>query len=223
LQAELARRASDAEPWRPGSVRPILVAGVFLASPSGSAGVAGEPMWGAVVAMRGGRVEAEAVVPGRAADVYRAGYLALRGGPLVERALRALEVGPDVVLLDASGLDHPRGAGFALHVGAVLDLPTVGVTDRPLVASCTPPGPERGDRSPLVLGDRVVGAILRTRTDARPICVHAAWRTDPETACEVVLTVTGPARTPEPLRAARRLARIERARAEGRAPSPGRP
>ncbi len=46
----------------------------------------------------------------------------------------ALEVEPDVLLVNASGRDHPRRAGLALHLGALLDLPTVGVTHRLLVA-----------------------------------------------------------------------------------------
>src|SRR2546425_8927620 len=39
---------------------------------------------------------------------------------------------PDVVLVAGAGKDHPRRAGLALHLGAVLDVPTVGVTDDPL-------------------------------------------------------------------------------------------
>ena len=46
---------------------------------------------------------------------------------------------------------------------------------------------------------------------ARPIAVHAAWRTDPETAVEVVMAIARKVRTPEPLREARRAARIARA------------
>jgi deoxyribonuclease V len=39
---------------------------------------------------------------------------------------------PDVLLVDATGLDHPRGAGLALHLGANLGVPSVGVTNRVL-------------------------------------------------------------------------------------------
>lgn len=48
--------------------------------------------------------------------------------------LRALPHMPDVLLVNATGRDHPRGAGLALHVGAAVDVPTVGVTHRPLLA-----------------------------------------------------------------------------------------
>ena len=56
----------------------------------------------------------------------------------------------------------------------------------------------------------VVGYWLRTRAGTRPLAIHAAWRTDAETAAEVVLA-TCRARTPEPLRKARRQAREARA------------
>jgi deoxyribonuclease V len=50
----------------------------------------------------------------------------------------------------------------------------------------------------------------------RPIAVHPGWRTDLDTAVDLVITVTLGSRTPEPLRLARRAARIARARDEGR-------
>jgi len=40
--------------------------------------------------------------------------------------------------------------------------------------------------------------------------VHAAWRTGPDTAVEVVLGACGRTRTPEPLRRARAAARAAR-------------
>jgi deoxyribonuclease V len=119
---------------------------------------------------------------------------------------------PDVLLVDATGRDHPRRAGLALHLGAVLDLSTVGVTHRPLAAEGAWPPDERGARSPLRLGGRVVGYWLRTSAGTRPLAIHAAWRTDAVTAADLVLS-TSRARTPEPLRAARRRAREERAAA----------
>ena len=69
---------------------------------------------------------------------------------------------------------------------------------------------------PLELRGEVVGHLVRTRAAARPVVVHAGWRTDPDTARSVVLAALGSARTPEPIRRARHLARLARAAAEGR-------
>jgi deoxyribonuclease V len=204
-----------AEQLRLGALEPPLwefvpgarVGGVFVCFARGESGPgsAGDAAW-AAASLAGATV----VVPGQAGAPYEPGLLALREGALLEAAVRALGAPPDVLLVDATGRDHPRGAGLALQLGAVLDLPTVGVTHRPLIADGDWPPDELGDRSPLRLADELVGYWLRTRAGTRPLAVHAAWRTDPETAVEVVLSTSG-ARTPEPLRAARRRAREARA------------
>jgi deoxyribonuclease V len=64
--------------------------------------------------------------------------------------------------VDATGRDHPRRAGLALQLGAILDLPSVGVTHRPLLADGDWPADARGARSPLRIDDELVGYWLRT-------------------------------------------------------------
>lgn len=216
VQQELA--ATIPPPWEPGGPRP-LIAGCFVCFAGGStgAGTAGEPGWAAAALMRGDRRPAgTAVVAGTAGAPYEPGLLALREGPLLEAALRALPETPEVVIANASGRDHPRGAGLALHVGAVLGLPSVGVTDRPLLAAGSDPAPERRATSPLLLEDVEVARALRTRAGARPVVVHPGWRTDLEAATTVVIAATRRARTPEPLRRARSAARQARAAAHAR-------
>ncbi|MBN2113249.1 MAG: endonuclease V [Acidimicrobiia bacterium] len=211
-QRELAAAPAPDYAFGPGDI----IGGCYACFPRGGAGPgrAGDPGWAAAALTSGGRLVAVAAAAGAAAGPYRPGLLALREGPLLEAAVRALPALPTVMLVDATGRDHPRGAGLALHLGAVLGLPTVGVTHRPLVASGDWPGDYRGAASPLVLEGRLVGFWLRTRAGARPLAVHAAWGTTPETAQAVVLAAGGRARTPEPLRAARSAARRARATAE---------
>lgn len=241
LQRGLAERARAAEPWAPGDFTGVAVAAVFVAFPTGlhGPGAASDPAWAGAVLWRAGLVVAEALVRGQAGAPYVAGLLALRCGPLQERAVRALLQRPDVLLVDATGRDHPRRAGLALHLGAVLDLPSVGVTNRALVADCAgpesqpapapaprpesqpapawEPGPRRGDVAPLVLAGETVGMCVRVREGGNALIAHAGWRTSPETAAGLVLALTGGRRrTPEPLRRARTLARLARARDEGR-------
>ena len=87
---------------------------------------------------------------------------------------------------NATGRDHQYPAGLAVHPGAVLDLPTVGVTDRPLLARGDLPPDVAWATAPLWLDGELVEAWLRTRPGARPVAVHAAWRTDVERAIAVV-------------------------------------
>ena len=216
VQRELA--SARPAPWRPSSTRPP-VAGCFVcfARGVGGHGQAGERCWAAAALMRAGReLAATAIVRGAAGARYEPGRLALREGPLLERAVRALQPEPEVVIANATGRDHHHGAGLALHLGAALDLPSVGVTDRPLLARGAQPPLERGAMTPLFLKEREVARLPRTRLGARPLVVHAGWRTDLDTAVSVVLASVLTARTPEPLRRARREARRARAVEEHR-------
>jgi deoxyribonuclease V len=213
-QRVLARAGSP--PWHL-PVEAFSTAGCFVCFPRRHPGMGarGDPAWaGAALLAADGSVSA-VVRPGRAGWQYEAGLLALREGLLLEQAVRALPGTPEVVFVNATGRDHPRRAGLALHLGAVLALPSVGVTHRPLLSQGDWPEPVRGARSPLVLDDELVGFWLSTRDQTRPLAVHAGWRTDPETALDVVLRVTsGRTRTPEPIRLARHTARVARAEAE---------
>jgi deoxyribonuclease V len=188
------------------------VGGCWVCFPRGLTGPGdlGDPAWAAAVVMLGRSVAETHVVQGVAGAPYEPGLLALRTGPLMERAVRSLESTPDVLLLDATGHDHPRRAGLAIHLGAVLDLPTVGVTHRPLVAQGPWPSDSRGAVSTLRIGTEIVACWVRTRAGARPLVVHPGWRVDLTTAVGLVLATTGRHRTPEPLRRARQAARVAR-------------
>ena len=177
MRRELAEATPP--PWR--SSGPVEIGGCFVC-------FAGERAFAAAALS-----EEAAIVAGTAGAPYEPGLLALREGPLLEAAVRALPRRPDVLLVNATGRDHPRRAGLALHLGAVLDLPTAGVTQRPL---CSPEDVR----------------WLTTKPGTRPLAVHAAWRTDLETAVEVVSATVAGFRTPAPIRTARRLARLTRAR-----------
>jgi len=235
-----AASALAADPWLKPGKRPTL-GGCFVAYDRSGTGPGrpGDRAWAAAVtwrgddaAERGARrtdhhlkgmpmtpgcprqaddVLGQSVVAARASASYVPGLLARREGPILAAALAALEPRPELLLVDASGLDHPRGAGLAVHLGAVVGLPTVGVTRRPLVAAGDQPELRRGAVAPLQLGGRCVAFWVCTRTGAHPLVAHCGWRTSPETAVRVVLDASTPAaRTPVPLQEARRVAREAR-------------
>ncbi len=216
IEAQHALAASHPAPWRRSAaagVPELAIGACVVVFPRGMTGrgARGDPAWAAAAVLRRRRVVAEAIVRGEAAGPYVPGLLALREGPCLEAAVRALAVAPDVLLVDATGADHPRRAGLALHLGAVIDLPTVGVTHRPLLARGEWPEDARGARGPLILDGYVVGAWLRTRRGARPVAVHPGWRTTLDDAIDIVSAAALGHRTPEALRYARHRARIARA------------
>jgi deoxyribonuclease V len=223
--AEEQRRLAAATPppwrYRPGA----RVGGCFVCFTEDAAErrAGAERAWAAAVTYADGRRVAAAVVAVETDADYRPGMLALRAGPALEAAVRALTVAPEVLLVNATGRDHPRGAGLALHLGAVLGVPTVGVTDRALEAEAAPSDgePRAADGlQTLTIAGRPVAARWRPRPGVRPLCLHPAWRTDLDAAVLVVGAVTGAARTPQPVREARRLARSARAAAKGATPYP---
>jgi deoxyribonuclease V len=199
-------------PWTPEHAL-LLIGGCFVCFPRqvAGAGAPGDPAWAAAVVMRDGKLEARALIEGFAGAGYEPGLLALREGALLEAAVRALPLLPDVLLVNATGLDHPRGCGLALHLGRVLSLPTIGVTHRPLLASGSWPDDVVGETSPLTLNGHRIGYWLRTKPGSRPLAVHAAWRTSAEVAVDIVQRALSGSRTPEPLRQAREMARSARA------------
>jgi deoxyribonuclease V len=211
IEAQLELAARRPNPWQPTAAPPKIGACVVV-FPRGltGRGARGDPGSASAAVLRRQQVLDEAVVSCAAGGPYVPGLLALREGPCLESALRALSVAPDVLLVDATGRDHPRRAGLAIQLGAVTGLPTVGVTHRPLDAEGEWPDKYRGATAPLRINHETVGAWLRTRADTRPLAIHPAWRTSLEVAIDVVMTATRGHRTPEPLRHARRLARVAR-------------
>jgi deoxyribonuclease V len=201
------------ERWQPPTTLTRIGACFVCFEPVQGAGAAGDRGFAGAAITHRRRLLAGVSVSGPAGGPYLPTQLALREGALLEQAVRALAVVPEVLVVNATGRDHPRRAGLALQLGVVLGLPTVGVTTRPLVAEGAWPADQRGARTPLLAGGEVVGCWVRTRAGARPVAVHAAWQTDAQDAVQVVLAATRRARTPEPLRRARTLARSCRARA----------
>jgi deoxyribonuclease V len=210
VQDELAR--ATITPW-PTPVQMGRIAACFVCFELSRAGpgIAGDRGWAAACLVGADGDLATRIVGGLAGAPYEPGLLALREGPLLEAALRSLPGTPDLLVVNATGRDHPRRAGLALHLGSHLDLPSIGVTNRPLIATGESPGDRRGSTSPLRIGDDIVAWWVRTRPGTRPLVAHPGWRTRPDQAIELLLRLTPRWRTPLPLRTARQAARLARA------------
>lgn len=209
--------ALEPDPWVPGR-NPLVVGAAFVAFARGEAGPgeAGDhAVVGAVAWSERDGVVAGVVVDGVAAGPYVPGLLGLREGAMTEAALAPLleRVEVDVLVLDATGRDHPRRCGLALHLGWLLGRPSVGVTHRMLTDRHhpVPPSGATGTLEVVGVAGEAVAAWVATVGGVRPVVVHAGWRTSVEVAAEVVGRCARGARTPEPLRRARELARTARA------------
>jgi deoxyribonuclease V len=116
-------------------------------------------------------------------------------------------------LVDGQGIAHPRGLGLASHLGLVLEVATIGVAKSRLVGQGPEPAPEAGAASPLIYQGRMVGLILRTQKDKKPLYLSPGYRITLEESREITLGCVARYRIPLPLRRADQLTRHLRAAA----------
>ncbi|MEU3620893.1 endonuclease V [Amycolatopsis coloradensis] len=138
---------------------------------------------------------------------YEPGLFAFRELPPLLDALRALDHSPDLLVCDGHGLAHPRRFGLACHVGVVTGLPTLGVGKTRFIGKHGEPGRERGAKEPLVDDGEVVGMVLRTQDDVKPVYVSVGHKISLDNACRQVLRLSPAFRQPETTRQADRLCR----------------
>ncbi|MGZ7129538.1 MAG: endonuclease V [Halobacteriota archaeon] len=55
------------------------------------------------------------------------GLLFFREGPAAIIALKKPRAEPDVLIVEGCGINHPHFAGFASHLGVILNASTIGV------------------------------------------------------------------------------------------------
>ncbi len=183
----------------------------------------GRWLYAAVVVVRAGTFETveRAGVTAEARFPYVPGLLSFREAPAVLDAFKKLRARPDVVLCDGQGIAHPRRFGLAAHLGLWLGLPTVGCAKSRLCGQYDEPGPDRGDRSPLVDRDEVVGMVVRSRARVKPLFVSPGHLCDVEGAVALVLAATGECRLPVPSRMAHQFVNEIRRAADAGGPIPG--
>ncbi|MBE1534848.1 endonuclease V [Actinomadura algeriensis] len=192
----------------PGPVRPRTVAGLDV-SYAGDGDGTGARLAAAAVVLDAAtlRVVEESVAVGTAAFPYIPGLFAFRELPTLVEALRGLRTVPDLLVCDGFGVAHPRRFGLACHVGVLTGLPAIGVGKTAFVGEHATPGPRRGDASPLTDDGEVVGRVLRTQDDVKPVFVSVGHRTGLDDACRIVLELAPDYRLPETTRRADRLSR----------------
>lgn len=132
-------------------------------------------------------------------------FLSFREGPAIVSAFRKLKKKPDILLIDGAGINHPRGAGLATHVGVALNVPTIGITKKILCGSGEEPS-QVGEASPLVYERKKVGWLLKTQKRSRAIVVAPGNRVSLESSLVIVKKCLRDHKLPEPLRLAHEYA-----------------
>lgn len=138
---------------------------------------------------------------------YIPGFLSFREIPAYVDVLEKLKLTPDLILCDGQGLAHPRRFGCATHLGVVLDIPTIGVAKTLFIGQHDVLAESKGSWQPLVDNGEVVGAVVRSRTQVKPIYVSIGHRLCLETAIKYVLNCVSEYRLPETTRIADQLSK----------------
>ncbi|KXB05412.1 hypothetical protein AKJ50_01010 [candidate division MSBL1 archaeon SCGC-AAA382A13] len=117
------------------------------------------------------------------------------------------DIKADIFLVDSQGLAHPRRAGLASHLGVVINKPTIGVAKSRLCGEARGElDQDKGSYSYLRDDDQIIGAMVRTRTNVKPVYVSIGHMVSLEKAIEITLQSAPKYKIPEPIHASHKLA-----------------
>jgi deoxyribonuclease V len=133
---------------------------------------------------------------------YVPGLLSFREAPVCIAAAEKLKMVPDCIIVDGQGIAHPRRLGLACHLGLFLDIPTIGCAKSRLIGDFTNPAAVKGSTSPLKDNGEIIGSVVRTRSNVKPVFVSAGHKCRLSDAVRIVLDCCGRYRLPEPSRIA---------------------
>ncbi|MCD6456212.1 MAG: endonuclease V [Methanophagales archaeon] len=134
---------------------------------------------------------------------YIPGLLSFREAPAIINAFNALEntTKPDLLVIDGGGINHPRFAGLATHVGVVLDIATVGVAKTLLCGSGEVPMTE-GEARRIKYKGREIGYYLKSKKGCRPIIVAPGHKISLQSSLRLIRNCIRKHKLPEPTRMA---------------------
>ena len=171
MQEEVSERIS----LRGRRTMPNTVAGVDV-SYSGGRGTGAYVLWDLASEQKlwAAMVSQEVVFP------YITGFLAFRELPILFALIEAAQAAgqlADVMIVDGSGILHPRGVGIACHLGVLTSLPTIGVSKKLLCGRVNLAGMVPEEARPVLIDGKRRGVALRaTAGSRRPIFISPGHR-----------------------------------------------
>lgn len=139
---------------------------------------------------------------------YIPGLFSFRELPPIIKALSTLKRKPDLIVCDGQGIAHPRRFGLASHLGILFDVPTIGCGKTRLHGYAEEPGIKRGNYAPLIDNGEIIGNVLRTQDNIKPVYISIGHRISLQTACDWILKLSPKYRLPETTRQADHAVRM---------------
>jgi deoxyribonuclease V len=140
---------------------------------------------------------------------YIPGLLSFREAPVCLDAVEKLQTPPDMFIIDGQGIAHPRRLGLAAHLGLFFDKPTIGCAKSRLTGAYEEPPPDKGaysllrdEKSKDETRAETIGAVVRTRTNVKPVFISVGHKCLLEDAVRITLACAVKYRLPEPTRLA---------------------
>jgi len=134
---------------------------------------------------------------------YIPGLLSFREAPAIINAFNALKnkSTPDLLVIDGCGINHPRFAGLATHVGVTLNIATIGVAKNLLCGNGEVPT-EEGEECVLKYKNIEIGYYLKSKKGCKPIIVAPGHKISLKTSLRLIKNCIHKHKLPEPTRIA---------------------
>ncbi len=180
--------------------------------------------WGIAVAvlwnLHSRKMECHSVAKEIVIFPYKPGFLGFRECNLMVKAINNLPKTPNIIMCDGHGRIHPKRFGEAVHLGVVLNIPTIGVAKNPFIGFSEWKTLERkqGNKTPIWainpknsmrVNNEHLGYALCLNHGMKPIFVSVGYKITLDIAVEIVLRTTINHKQPEPLFLADYLSRNE--------------
>ncbi|MFO7966621.1 MAG: endonuclease V [Archaeoglobaceae archaeon] len=134
--------------------------------------------------------------------MFREGMPAVRA---VSTTIEDIDKSKVAVVVDGSGIAHPRKCGLACYVAVKTDLPTIGITKKRLFGEVEEPQ-EVLESRPIMDEGELIGYALKTCKRCRPIYISPGGHITPQNALLFIKECIKGYKLPEPVRMAHELA-----------------
>ena len=150
---------------------------------------------------------------------YKPGFLGFRECNLLFKAISKLPNNPDLIMCDGHGKIHPRRFGEAVHLGFVLNIPTIGIAKNPYIGyfNKNEIKKSKGNKVPVWAKNReiidenssneLLGYATCLNDGSKSVFVSIGYKTTIDIALKICLITTKGHRQPEPLYLADHLSR----------------
>ena len=126
-------------------------------------------------------------------------FLSFReAAPMINAFLQLKNI-PDILMIDGCGINHPRTAGLATHIGVSMDIPTIGIAKNILCGVSDEPE-YVSDAKALMYNRIQVGWYLKSSKRSNPIVIAPGHRVSIKTSLTIVRNCLRGYKLPEPTR-----------------------